>query len=199
MSELVGRRALRDELRAVGFVPFESAAANCRFRDSWRAPAWSHVLQASAGDVVVVTAPAGYGKSMFVAERAMHDPRPTAWISLTAAENDPAALLTYVVLALEGIELVDPASVVGLWEETPSMGSGSLQRFAAMFSTRRQSFTLVLDDVHELVGRDALDAVAVMVRELPAGSRLVLISRKRDPPAVRAHPWWGAAGRGGIG
>jgi LuxR family maltose regulon positive regulatory protein len=138
-------------------------------------------VQARGGDVITVTAPAGYGKSTFVAELTAADARPTAWVSLTATENDPAALLTYVALAIDDIEPVDPECVVALWEGRPAIGSPSRQQFGAMLAGRRRSFTLVLDDVHELVGRDAADALPMLVAELPPGSRIVLVGRTDMP------------------
>jgi LuxR family maltose regulon positive regulatory protein len=130
---------------------------------------------------VTVTAPAGYGKSTFVAELAAADPRPTAWVSLTAAENDPTALLTYVALAIDDIDPVDPDCVSALWARTPKLGSPALQQFGAMFADRPQPFTLVLDDMHELDRGEVLDAVRVLVSELPPGSRLVLGGRHEIP------------------
>ena len=49
MSELVGRRALRDELRAVGLRAVRVEAAIGRFRDSWRGPAWSRGCRRAPG------------------------------------------------------------------------------------------------------------------------------------------------------
>ena len=147
-------------------------------------------VRASGGDVVTVTAPAGYGKSTFIAELVAADPRPTAWVSLTVAENDPAALLTYVALAIDEIEPVDPECVSALWTRAPTIGSPALQQFAAMFANRRQPFSLVLDDMHELVRRDVQDVLRVLVSELPPGSRLVLGGRREIPlprGRLRAH------------
>jgi LuxR family maltose regulon positive regulatory protein len=182
MADIEGalRGSMRDDLRHIGLIP----ATSKLYRPSpGLVPRTSVVdrVQAHGGAVVTVTAPAGYGKSTFIAELAAADPRPTAWVSLTAAENDPAALLTYVALAIDEIEPVDPECVSALWARIPTIGSAALQQFAAMFASRRQSFTLVLDDLHELVGGDVLDAVRVLVSELPRGSRLVLGGRHEIP------------------
>jgi len=182
MAEVEGalRRSVRDELRHIGSVP----AASKLYRPSpGVVPRTSVVdrVQAGGGDVVTVTAPAGYGKSTFVAELAAADPRPTAWVSLTAAENDPAALLTYVALAIDDIDPVDPDCVSALWTRTPTVGSPALQQFGAMFADRPQPFTLVLDDVHELARPEVLDALRVLISELPPGSRLVLGGRHEIP------------------
>jgi LuxR family maltose regulon positive regulatory protein len=109
------------------------------------------------------------------------DRRPTAWVSLTSAENDPAALLSYIAVALDEIEPVEPGWVVPLWGSAVTVGSAAVQRFVAMFATRDRPFVLVLDDVHELSSEAVLDTVAALVRELPPGSTMVLGSRRHLP------------------
>lgn len=137
--------------------------------------------RAAHSNVIIVTAAAGYGKSTVIAEIVADDPRPTAWVSLTSAENDPAALLSYIAVALDDIEPVDPASIAPLWGAAATIGSAAVQRFVGMFASRNRPFTLVLDDVHELVSQDVLDILAALVRELPPGSTLLLGSRRFVP------------------
>ena len=171
---------MRDELEAVGFVP----TASKLYRPSpGLVPRSALVDRVRArharrrhGDGA-----GGYGKSTFVAELTAGDPRPTAWVSLTGAENDPAALLTYIALALDDIEPVDPRCVSALWARAPTIGSPALQQFGAMLAARREPFMLVLDDVHELVSRDVQDVLPVLVGELPPGSSIVLGGRTAIP------------------
>jgi LuxR family maltose regulon positive regulatory protein len=178
--EGVRRGLVRDELAAIGFVPTASKL--------YRPPrglvprsALVERVRAAGADVLTVTAPAGYGKSTFAAELSAGDPRPTAWVSLSATEDEPAGLLTYVALALDEIEPVDPDCVSALWDRSPKIGTSALQRFGAMLACRRQPFTLVLDDVHELASTDVLDALPTLVAELPRGSTIVLVSRRAIP------------------
>ena len=170
---------LRDELAAVGFVP----TASRLYRPSpglvSRKALVDQVLDRQA-DVVTVTAPSGYGKSTFVADLAFMSDRPTAWIALTSAEDHPAVLLSHVAVAMDEIEPVAPGCGAALWARSPTIGSPGVQLFGAMLAARRP-FMLVLDDVHQLVGRDALDCLAMLVSELPAGSTLVLASRTAIP------------------
>jgi LuxR family maltose regulon positive regulatory protein len=175
-----GRSSVRDELAVIGVVPTMSKL----YRPSPGVVARSALVErvrAAHPDVITVTAPAGYGKSTFAAELTSGDRRPTAWVSLSAAEDDPAALLTYVALALDDIEPIDPGCVSALWARSPKIGTSALQQFGAMLAGRRQPFTLVLDDVHELVSRDVLDTLPVLVGELPRGSTIVLASRRAIP------------------
>ncbi len=129
------------------------------------------------GEIVVVTAPPGFGKSTFVAELVAGDPRPSAWVSLTPAENDPAALLSYIALAMDGPASLEFGSLLSLWTRPPTIGTPTFARFVASWATRSQPFVLVLDDVHELVLSDVVDVLGMLVKELPDGSTIVLIGR----------------------
>jgi LuxR family maltose regulon positive regulatory protein len=52
--------------------------------------------------VALVVGPAGYGKSELVADWEAHDPRPFAWVRLTADEDEPSRLLASIADALDG-------------------------------------------------------------------------------------------------
>ena len=51
--------------------------------------------------VVLVSAPAGYGKSTLVAQWSALDPRASGWVQLGSGDNDSVVLLAHVVAALE--------------------------------------------------------------------------------------------------
>ena len=55
--------------------------------------------------LVLVCAPAGYGKTVALADWARRSGRPVAWLSLDAGDNDPVRFWRYVVAA------VGPASI----------------------------------------------------------------------------------------
>ena len=61
-------------------------------------------LRATAEPIAILTAPAGYGKTTVLAQWAVRDSRPFAWISVDERDNDPIVLLRHVALALHGIE-----------------------------------------------------------------------------------------------
>ena len=50
---------------------------------------------------MLLTAPAGYGKTTLLAEWAAEDDRPFVWISLDDADNDPALFVASVIDALD--------------------------------------------------------------------------------------------------
>src|SRR4029078_891580 len=59
---------------------------------------------AGAFPVVLVTAPAGYGKTTLLAPYAEPAARSFAWAPLNERDNDPFVLLKHVPAALDGIE-----------------------------------------------------------------------------------------------
>jgi LuxR family transcriptional regulator, maltose regulon positive regulatory protein len=54
------------------------------------------LLAASAGAVVCVVAPPGYGKTTLLAQWAQRKGDRVGWITVDARDNDPAVLLTYL-------------------------------------------------------------------------------------------------------
>src|ERR1700745_403097 len=53
--------------------------------------------------LVVVCAPAGYGKTSLRASWARHSRNPVAWLSLDASDNDPARFWRHAVAALDAV------------------------------------------------------------------------------------------------
>ncbi|MEI6400687.1 MAG: LuxR C-terminal-related transcriptional regulator [Actinomycetota bacterium] len=128
-------------------------------------------------DLLLVTAAAGYGKSTLLADLAANDGRPSAWLTIDRAHNEASVLLGDVAYVLSQLEPIDPQVRADLATQRASIASASTHRFAHMLGSRRTPFLLILDDVHELTSLEALDALTVIVDELPAGSLVALGSR----------------------
>jgi LuxR family transcriptional regulator, maltose regulon positive regulatory protein len=141
-------------------------------------------LLASAGvPVVCVVAPAGYGKTTLLAQLAEREPRPVAWVAVDQRDNDPAVLLTYLTVALDRVEPIDPRIVRGLAGPGASI-VGAVPRLAAAMGAITQPVALVLDHLELLENRECLDVVAELAAQLPAGSQLLVASRARPPLPV---------------
>src|SRR5215469_2753522 len=61
----------------------------------------SWVGQGLARGLLLVCAPAGFGKTSLLADWARGGRRPVAWLSLDAGDNDPARFWRHVVAALD--------------------------------------------------------------------------------------------------
>ena len=140
--------------------------------------------RATPGQVVVVSAPAGSGKTLALADW-VRDGRSseTAWISLDVDDNDPRRLWSAVVTSLLSLPsahwdgrlrtIADEAAGDG-WVDV-------VEELADTLDALDTPVRLVLDDVHELTGREVLRDLGRLIRRHPAGLQLVLASRS-DPP-----------------
>jgi len=148
------------------------------------------IERARASDcrVIGVTAPAGYGKSSLLAEWALAEDRPVAWVSLDRLDDDPAALLSVLASAFARISPghEDLTAVMG-GGRTSTLGRGA-PRFASVLRTSPEPFVLMLDDLHELQSPDCHDVLDVVMAGVPQGSQLVAASRFEQPhlPRLRA-------------
>ncbi len=107
--------------------------------------------------LILLTAPAGYGKTAVLTQWAEEGGRPFAWITLDQADSNPAVLAASIGTAL---------NLVGI---QPGLGP---------------SFVIVLDDAH-LIPPDVLhDAVLGVLDWLPDGSQLAIASRWEPSPSI---------------
>jgi LuxR family transcriptional regulator, maltose regulon positive regulatory protein len=141
-------------------------------------------LLASDGvPVVCVVAPAGYGKTTLLGQWAQRKGHRVGWVSLDQRDNDPAVLLTYLAVALDRVEPIDPRVVRGLAGPGASV-VGAVPRLAAAMAAMSRPVALVLDHVELLANQQSLDAVAELAAQLPAGARLLVASRAWPPLPV---------------
>ena len=127
--------------------------------------------------VVVVCAPAGYGKTTLLAQWAAQDPRPCAWLSLGPADDDAVTLLTDIASALDRIETVGSDVFDALRAGSAAVVPLALPRLSRVLGTREAPFVLVLDDAHHVASAGAADTLRLLIDHLPPGSQLVLGSR----------------------
>jgi LuxR family transcriptional regulator, maltose regulon positive regulatory protein len=143
--------------------------------------------RSSARRMVSVTAPAGYGKSMLLAEWVSTEKRPVAWISLDRLDDDPIALL---ILIASAFARVSP-SAGALARDIRRLSGSPLGRGApAVAATLRASptpFVIVLDDLHELKNPECHDVLSVVIAGVPVESQFVAASRGEQPHLAQAR------------
>ncbi|HEY1636024.1 MAG TPA: LuxR C-terminal-related transcriptional regulator [Acidimicrobiales bacterium] len=140
-----------------------------------------HILERQRkSSVVIVAAPAGYGKTTILAQWAARDPRPVAWLQLDEHDNDTVTLMAYVVLALRQVAELDPKIDEWLITRTPPMSDLILPTLANDLSAA-DPFLFVLDDTHVLTGESSWSIVQFLVEHLPPSSQIALGGRV-DPP-----------------
>jgi LuxR family transcriptional regulator, maltose regulon positive regulatory protein len=144
--------------------------------------------QATDGQVTLVSAPAGYGKTLLLAEWAMQRPELTAWVSLDDDDNADRRFWAAVLAALGTCAAVPADSPLhGLaLPGHPSRDPEFLATVVDAIGAVPGEIRLVLDDVHELTAPDPVHGLASLVRDRPPGLRLVL-SGRTDPPLALAR------------
>jgi len=142
-----------------------------------------------APDVVAVCAPAGFGKTMLLAEWVRTSPDVlTAWVALDRDDNDPRRLWSTVAAAVAASPAVSADSRLAHPRRWPTAPPEYLAELIEALGELERPLRLVLDDAHELVGRQALHGLDVLVRHRPAGLMLVLSSRYPLSAVSRLSP-----------
>ncbi len=141
------------------------------------------------GGVVLVCAPAGYGKTVLIADWVRHTRFPVAWLSLDGGDNDPARFWRHAVSALDralpGISVrVSPF----LGPPTPpsfeALVTSLINELAAQSDAGEQ--LLILDDYHAVDSAPVHASLGLLLERRPPGLRVVLSSRA-DPPLALAR------------
>ncbi len=142
-------------------------------------------LDASVADtgvrVVLVSAPAGSGKSTLVAAWQQHR-SDCAWLQADAADSDPARFWGHVVATIDtvipGVEAATAAAIPGA-----ATDAGDLIERLANELADTSPVTLVIDDYHLIANRSIDEAVERLIELAPATFTLVLCTRL--DPGVR--------------
>jgi LuxR family transcriptional regulator, maltose regulon positive regulatory protein len=134
--------------------------------------------------LILVCAPAGFGKTALLADWTRRGQRQVAWLSLEAADNDPARFWRYVVAALDRAQ-------PGIAERVgPLLGPPSPPSFEGLVTALinelaawagEDEMVLVLDDYHLIDAQQVHGSLEFLLEHLPPGLHLVLASRS-DPP-----------------
>jgi LuxR family maltose regulon positive regulatory protein len=139
--------------------------------------------------LILACAPAGFGKTALLADWARRGNRPVAWLSLDAADNDPARFWRHAVAALDRIR-------PGIGERTdPLLGPPAPPSFEGLVAALinelaakpdEDEVLLVLDDYHLIDAQQVHESLLFLLEHLPPGLHLVLASRS-DPPLPLAR------------
>lgn len=137
--------------------------------------------------LILVSAPAGYGKTTLVVDWLHGQSLPFQWLSLDEDDNDLQRFFSYLIAALRQI---DPAT----GDSTASLlASPELPSASALAATLIQDvaaattpFFLVLDDYHVITAPSIHEAVTFLLDHQPLHLRLVLTTRE-DPPLPLAR------------
>jgi len=136
--------------------------------------------QGVKGKLVLVYAPAGYGKTTALGEWVRQGNMPAGWVSLDKGDNDPFQFWRYVIAALEG---VIPGTAREIMPLLKSLDSLPLENFITLLMKKLYSFPgdfiLVLDDFHHIENNLIQEGLFFFVKHMPENMLLVMAGRQK--------------------
>jgi len=135
-----------------------------------------------ASKLILVSAPAGFGKTTLLAEWIRVHERPVAWISLDQADNDVNRFISYIILALQGIRGdfgISTAEMLDASKQPPM--ETVLTTLVNEANELLEPFMLLLDDYHVITEKPVHDAIRYLLDHLPHEAQMIL-STRADPP-----------------
>ena len=149
----------------------------------------ARLAQEMGRGLTVVCTPAGFGKTTLLGDWARRSRRSAAWLSLDAADNDPARFWRYVAAALERVRpgVGEQVEVLLRGSEPPPLDAVTTTVINQLtVLPGKDQVTLIMDDYHLIEAPAVHASVGFLVERLPPGLRLVLTSRA-DPPLPLAR------------
>jgi len=131
--------------------------------------------------LVLVSAPAGYGKSTLISSWLQGSEIPWAWISLDESDNDLAGFLSYFIAAVQTIFPKSLIDLQGLLQapELPPLRY-LVNALPNELNAIGEDYTLVLDDYHNIQEINIHNLLDDLLRFPPQGLHLV-IGTRTDP------------------
>jgi LuxR family transcriptional regulator, maltose regulon positive regulatory protein len=138
-------------------------------------------LTASPAKLVLVEAPAGFGKTTLIAQwwSSPSERRSFAWLSLDRGDDDPGRLWWHIACALyRACPGMDGADVLrALRAQDPDIDGTVLPMLINALAALPDEVVLVLDDFHLIREQACLEQTASFLVHLPATVQLVVTTR----------------------
>jgi LuxR family maltose regulon positive regulatory protein len=132
--------------------------------------------------LMVISTPAGYGKTTLLGEWLQRSNYPKVWLSLDDGDNDPVKFMTYLVYALRDISPGYGESTIADTSNTQTQFSNSQLTSMVNELVEFPADTLVvLDDYHFIIQQTIHDAVSYLLEHSPPQIHFIIASRA-DPP-----------------
>ncbi len=135
--------------------------------------------------LVLVCAPAGFGKTTLLTDWAGQSEAPVAWLSLDQGDNDPARFWRHVAAALDRARAAVAEQLLPLiapGQSFEGLATALINRLAG----QPKQLRIVLDDYQFIDAQPVHTALTFLLEHRPPALRLVLASRA-DPPLPLAR------------
>jgi LuxR family maltose regulon positive regulatory protein len=136
--------------------------------------------------MILISAPAGFGKSALIEQWAADCGMKVSWLSLDASDNDPTRFWSYVIAALEKVQTDlgknARALLVTLGQSLqPFPNELLITTLLNEIMASSDEAVLILDDYHLIENPGIHEGMIYLVDHLPP-SMHIIISSRMDPP-----------------
>jgi len=131
--------------------------------------------------LILISAPAGFGKSTVISDWINQQKIPTAWFSVDGNDNDPVDFLSYVISAIQGIEKGFGQTAFELLKSPNPPNSESIVNLLINeILNINNDFLLVLDDFHLITNNEIIKLVCYLLENIPGNAHIAVLTRS-DP------------------
>jgi LuxR family transcriptional regulator, maltose regulon positive regulatory protein len=137
--------------------------------------------------LILISAPAGFGKTTILSEWISQSEIPTAWISLDKGDDDSVQFINYLVAAFQKFEpSIGKTILPVLQSPQPPAIKSIIISLIKEISDISGDLILILDDYHSIDTEEIHKIVELLLDFLPAHIHLVIATRV-DPPLPLAR------------
>ena len=136
----------------------------------------------SSQKFVLLSAPAGYGKTTFVTEWVAHLQKKTAvcWLSLDKDDSVPRQFFSYLAAVIKPLTAVHSLLAQYLQSTQPMPIKGLMTAFINDVTPVSTPFNVILDDYHTIDNPEIDEAITFLIDHMPPQMTLVITTRE-DP------------------
>ncbi|GAB3891926.1 LuxR C-terminal-related transcriptional regulator [Larkinella knui] len=131
--------------------------------------------------LMLISAPAGFGKTTLVSDWIIQQKIPAVWYSLDTSDNDAAKFLSYLITAIQGFYPQVGQNARKLLHSPGQISQTAIvQLLINELLALPAHFFIVLDDFHVIHNREVLSLLTYFIEYMPPTIHLVILTRA-DP------------------
>jgi LuxR family maltose regulon positive regulatory protein len=135
-----------------------------------------------ASSFVLLSGPAGFGKTTLLSEFSVQYQKPVAWLSLDEADNDPIRFWTYLITACQSVQAGVGEAALALLRAPQTLPDDIAPTILINdLAEMNSDLVLVLDDYHAIQNPSIHASISFLLDHLPENLHVV-ISTRTDPP-----------------
>src|SRR5215467_2024652 len=136
--------------------------------------------------LTMVTAPAGYGKTLLLLTWCAEQEAPAAWVTLDANDDDPMRLWTHLAAAASRASRgLGCRALERLTSPTAAL-EPAIDALLSAIAAHEGPVAIVLDDLDTIEGEESLASIEHALTRLPANAR-ILVATRSDPSFALAN------------